>query len=376
MPYHSKTYMKAAKKLEKEKEEEEKRKKEEERIKREEEWKRQEEERKRLEEERERERIRREEEEHRKRERREIEEERLNKAQSLLALQNMPKFIEIFDESALQNRYKYTFTRTNQSNGKDWLSYPAKSGSNTEMIAKIYLMKKIQNRIVKDHFKNNVVRIMKHLGTQESTSGSSAMIRVYDVFLSSERIYIFMEPSLPTTLEINKPLEEGSAKIVARKIGEALAYIHSKGIAHLSIKPENIYFVSLEYIKLKESIVYSVCWDLIADGPLPIKSELVKAEQDNDKGKSKINYLPPEVYQNDTCNGSKVDIWSWGIMVCYLIAKQSPFKENQIQGNEIDAFCEEHHGSQELKDFLNHCLSQDTEQRMNFAKLLQMKWLN
>ena len=48
------------------------------------------------------------------------------------------------------------------------------------------------------------------------------------------------QESLETILKKKNKISEGSLKVLARELLEAIEYSHKKGIAHRDLKPENI----------------------------------------------------------------------------------------------------------------------------------------
>ncbi len=70
------------------------------------------------------------------------------------------------------------------------------------------------------------------------------VVRVYDVFEERGTAYFVMDfvsgGSLKDLLKKHKALAEDDALRYVREVGETLSYVHSRGLLHLDIKPDNI----------------------------------------------------------------------------------------------------------------------------------------
>lgn len=124
---------------------------------------------------------------------------------------------------------------------------------------------------------------------------------------------IRFNPSQHADLVVNKVIHYSNSIIVflILQMAKALHFMHEKGIAHLDVKPENIYF--------KEGI-YKLgdfgCATLID------KSLLVE------EGDSR--YMPPEMLNDKYEHLDKVDIFSLGASV-YELVKGSPLPDSGPQ---------------------------------------------
>ncbi len=45
----------------------------------------------------------------------------------------------------------------------------------------------------------------------------------------------------------------------------------------------------------------------------------------------KVNHMPAEAFHSDAFDPSMADIWSLGLLLCQMIAKQNPFKVKSEQ---------------------------------------------
>jgi len=109
-------------------------------------------------------------------------------------------------------------------------------------------------------------------------------------------------------------IEESKAKIYVRKISNALAYLHSFGIAYRDLKPENILMSSSgDDADIK-----------ISDFGL---SKIFAPKEKSDEPFGTISYAAPEVLLGENYDRS-VDIWSLGVVTYLLVSGTLPFDDD------------------------------------------------
>ncbi|XP_057776597.1 wee1-like protein kinase [Salvia miltiorrhiza] len=148
------------------------------------------------------------------------------------------------------------------------------------------------------------VQALAALGYHENVVG------YYSSWFENEHLYIQLE-LCDHSLSVNtlpKLLTEIEALDAMYQIAKALQFIHSRGIAHLDVKPDNIY--------VKEG-VYKLgdfgCATTI-DKSLPVEE-------------GDARYMPQEILNENYDNLDKVDIFSLGASI-YELVKGSPLPES------------------------------------------------
>ncbi|KAH8489204.1 hypothetical protein H0E87_024739 [Populus deltoides] len=140
------------------------------------------------------------------------------------------------------------------------------------------------------------VQALATLGYHENIVG------YYSSWFENEQLYIQME-LCDGSLSINRSSEsitEGEALQVLLQIAKALKFIHERGIAHLDVKPDNIYFKNGVY-KLGDF----GCATLL-DQSLPVEE-------------GDARYMPQEILNENYNYLDKVDIFSLGAAIYELI---------------------------------------------------------
>ena len=111
-------------------------------------------------------------------------------------------------------------------------------------------------------------------------------------------------------------IPEKYARVIFKKILEAIKFCHDRKICHLDIKSDNV-------------MIDKDFEPIIIDFGL---SEIFKDDNDNiilfTKQKGTEKYLPPEMWERQQCNGAKCDIFSLGVLLFNLVTNKFPFVKN------------------------------------------------
>jgi tRNA A-37 threonylcarbamoyl transferase component Bud32 len=167
---------------------------------------------------------------------------------------------------------------------------------------------------------------------------------------------------------------ENRAKLVVRRILDAIVYLHDNGIVHRDLKPENIVMVSKDNdIEVK----------LVDFG--------VAAEESGGRKTfcGSMSYVAPEILlrrgsiMRRGTYGKSVDMWSFGVIVYIILCGRPPFDEDEdanamhmhidqvlqfpgVEWNEI---------SKEAKDFVRKCLEMNESKRITARDAVCHEWL-
>ena len=188
----------------------------------------------------------------------------------------------------------------------------------------------------------------------------------------NEYLNIFLEyeagGSISSLLQKYGPFSEDLVKIYARQILDGLEYLHIHNVIHRDIKGANV-------------LVHSNGICRLADfgGAKKICSE--ESQKYNTLTGSPF-WMEPEVIRQSGA-GRQSDIWSFGCTVVEMLTGNPPFHEvpNKMGLFYLIASTDAKpkipdHVSDNLKDFLNHCLVREPENRWNVFKLIRHPFLS
>ena len=201
------------------------------------------------------------------------------------------------------------------------------------------------------------------------------IITLYDVIENEEKIYIIMEYCAGSDLfayieERNFKLPEKHAAQIIRKLSSAVYYLHSFGIIHRDVKPENILMTDkTEYADIR-----------LLDFGL---SKIVRQGEKCTEPYGTLSYVSPEVLQ-DIPYDERCDLWSIGVITYLLLSGVLPFDdENNIKEIARKTVYEKtpfyptlfQDVSKEAIDFVDKLLQKDPDKRMKMTELFEHPWM-
>jgi len=201
------------------------------------------------------------------------------------------------------------------------------------------------------------------------------ILKLIEIFEDDENVYIVMElvdgNELFDRIVDKGYYSEKSTVHIVKQILYAVKYLHEQGIAHRDLKPENLLCSgegSLEVVK-------------IADFGL---SKIFAGEKGEELMTScgTPGYVAPEVLMCESYDKS-VDMWGIGIITYILLAGYPPFYANndtqlfeKIMNAEYDFDDECWDDVSDLaKDFIQHLLVKEPENRFTAEQALQHQWI-
>lgn len=170
-----------------------------------------------------------------------------------------------------------------------------------------------------------------------------------------------MDHDLMDTIEAVGKLKETKARTIFYEVCRAVLYCHSKHIAHLDIKPENIL--------LDDTETNVVLTDFGTSQHYKVNTPSILTPVGT------FFYCAPEVSKKLLCYPDKADVWSLGILLHVLLTGTWPYAgstydeacDNAAKGQ---IHCLEDKLSPNAYNLINHMLVTDPEERYNIIEVL------
>jgi len=204
------------------------------------------------------------------------------------------------------------------------------------------------------------------------TSRHDNVVEYYDSYIVEDSLWVAMEfmagGCLTEILEQfdNVKMNEGQIALVCLQTLSALIYIHSLHRIHRDIKSDNILLSGHGEIK-------------IAD--FGYAAQLTQKQQKRNTVVGTPYWMAPELIRGHDY-GTKVDIWSLGIMVMEMIEGEPPYMEFPplralflITTKGIPGLKEPQKWSEDCRDFVEKCLTKDVGRRPDAPTLIQHRFL-
>jgi|EP00161_Ancyromonas_sigmoides_P018816 serine/threonine protein kinase len=167
------------------------------------------------------------------------------------------------------------------------------------------------------------------------------------------------------------PCPETLAAKISLGLFTALDHIHSKGIIHRDVKPENV------FIKNDGNIV-------LGDFGLASQSASQKPESVFHTPCGTMTYRAPEI-MGDQPYGPKVDVWAAGLTIYTLVTGHDPWATTTTSNNQMVVIMRKiaqgkinkfpSHCSNAVQDFIGKCIMLNPEERMSSQEALEHPWL-
>lgn len=138
------------------------------------------------------------------------------------------------------------------------------------------------------------------------------IVKIYEIFSYGPDTMVVMELCSGGTLTKRSPFTERQCHSIIKSILSAVEYMHNLNIVHRDLKLENILF---EHNSPNAQIK-------ILDFGL---SEQFDPEEGVHTACGTIYALAPEVFEGDTSDPKKADMWAVGVIAFYLFSHEHPF---------------------------------------------------
>ncbi len=190
------------------------------------------------------------------------------------------------------------------------------------------------------------------------------IVTVFDAGTSDNSAYIAME--LLKGRDLRQLRQEGwrptpeQAALIVRRIADALAYAHSKGVVHRDVKPANIFMVGRTQPRMLDFGIARVAHRHEGAGDIAAGSPY---------------YMAPEQARHQTVD-RRADVFSLGVVLYELLTDQKPFRgttlaeiSKAVIEHEPPLACEvDRRVPRALADIAARAMVKDPEQRYRSAR--------
>ncbi|XP_060229655.1 sperm motility kinase Z-like [Meriones unguiculatus] len=193
------------------------------------------------------------------------------------------------------------------------------------------------------------------------------IVSLLQVIETEKNIYLIMEvvqgEQLLNKIQEAGCLKEEEARNIFVQLLSAIGYCHDVGIAHRDLKPDNI--VVDEHGRVK-----------IIDFGLGAR---FRPGQKLERLCGVYQFIPPEIFLGLPYDGPKVDVWTLGVLLYFMVTGFLPFTaatlselSKQVQQGRYDIPC---HLSKDLTSMISLLLSVNAKQRPTVLDIMGHPWL-
>ena len=142
------------------------------------------------------------------------------------------------------------------------------------------------------------------------------IVTVFDAGISDDNAYIAME--LLSGLDLRQLRAEGwrptatQAALIVRRVADALAYAHGKGVIHRDVKPANIFMVGRTQPR-------------VLDFGIARMAHLHDTPGDDEVAGGSPYYMAPEQVRHQAVD-KRADVFSLGVVLYELLTDEKPFR--------------------------------------------------
>ncbi|CAL9734886.1 serine/threonine-protein kinase Rad53p [Monosporozyma servazzii] len=225
----------------------------------------------------------------------------------------------------------------------------------------------------------------------------SRIVTLEGFYEDQEYYYMLMEfvsgGDLMDFVAAHGAVGEDAGREITRQILEAVKYIHSMGISHRDLKPDNILIEQDDPVLVKltdfglakvedaGSRMKTFCGTMAYVAPEIIEGNFDKPTNDNEEEDKN----PDEIHSPHEHNeySSLVDMWSMGCLVYVILTGHLPFSgskpkelySNISRGSYHEGPLKDCRISGEARDFIDSLLQVDPNNRLSAEKALEHPWI-
>ncbi|ERE82136.1 FERM domain-containing protein 1 [Cricetulus griseus] len=259
----------------------------------------------------------------------------------------------IFEEESFQSQYRVLRTIGHGSNAKVQLAHHLLTG--TPVAVKVLQKKKKWHQPLRAEV--DIMMMISHPN----------IISLFQVIETEKRIYLIMELAEGQELYqyIRKVghLKEDEARGIFKQIIAGVSYCHDLGIVHRDLKPDNIMLDPNGNVK-------------IIDFGLGTQ---VQPGQRLSRHCGAYSFGAPELFLGRLYDGPKIDIWTLGVVLYFMVVGKVPFDAVTIPELRRQVVAGKYAVpsgiSEELRDLLSVLMTVNPRLRPTMAEVMTHPWL-
>ncbi|XP_044970930.1 CBL-interacting protein kinase 22-like [Hordeum vulgare subsp. vulgare] len=213
--------------------------------------------------------------------------------------------------------------------------------------------------------------VERELAALRRVKGHPHVMRLLDVLASRSTVYLVLElargGTLLSAMDERGRFDEPTARRLFVQLVSALAHVHSRGVFHRDVKPENLLLDEHGDLKLTD---FGLCTlagrHLGADGLAATRC-------------GSPAYVAPEILYKKRYDAGKVDVWSSGVALFSLTAGYLPFNDANLMGMYRKIFSGRFRCprwfSPELRCLIGRMLDPNPDTRIKIGEIMEHPWL-
>jgi serine/threonine protein kinase len=193
-----------------------------------------------------------------------------------------------------------------------------------------------------------------------------AVCALEEILFDTINCYAVMEycpyGSLSARILADGRLSEALAQSIFKQLLTAISYVHSQGIAHRDIKPDNVLLDASDCVKVIDFGLSNYQTEQLLSTPV-----------------GSTCFAAPECFSKTAYDGFKCDAWSCGVVLFVMLAGQFPWTCHNTQLMVDQIVGAKYYLPPNLPagavDLIQKILVVDTESRLTIAEMLNHPWL-
>ena len=302
---------------------------------------------------------------------------------SELESQSMAKICP--DETNLEQN-GYRFNRQTAILSKPGCMYyaekvPTKQSDQQQIVCKIIPLDNFPRTRDKENFLANSIRIIRFVcGYNRPESRHRTFVRVYEIFKIESKIYIFMDEckgnNILQMIKHHEKFTQNEGRKWIESLCDAILFLHSRGVAHRSIKMENIIIHTNsknnepqhsqpKLCGLNRSVIYVDRMN---------SNKILK--QKRETRSFDYYHLPPESFHRSNYNPAIADIWSLGVILIAIHTKRYVFNvKSKIDFNQQwKIFAKKHEINPIVANLLDGIFQNNPSKRLKLKSIMDHEY--